>query len=269
MRIFIFGSAGMLGNYLSLHLSSYYSIINVTRNQIDASKANTTDICNYIKTTGFEKDDIIINAVGTIKPRVDELGDLNAILVNSAFPHFLAKAADMLNLKLIHITTDCVFAGNSGSYSESDKHDISDVYGRTKSLGEPKNCTVIRTSIIGEEKNTKRSLVEWIKSNKGKTITGYTNHYWNGLTCLQVSKTIHSIITSNSFWTGVRHIHSPSTLSKYELLVLVSDIYKLEITVEPKETEHKCDRSLSTLYPTFNVPELKFQITEMMQFKIN
>ena len=180
----------------------------------------------------------------------------------------LAKSADELEVKMIHITTDCVFTGNKGSYTESDIHDISDVYGRSKSMGEPLNSTIIRTSIIGEEKNTKRSLVEWIKSNKDKTVFGFTNHLWNGLTCLQVAKVIDEMIQKNIFWKGVRHVHSPRSLDKQQLVQLISDIYNLNITITPKETDQKCDRSLSTNNPTFDIPDLSIQIQEMKNFQL-
>ena len=95
--------------------------------------------------------DVIINCIGTIKPRVDSLGDLNAILVNSVFPRVLANVCETLGVNMIHPTTDCVYTGTKGSYDETDKYDVNDVYGMSKALGEPNNCTVIRTSIIGEE----------------------------------------------------------------------------------------------------------------------
>lgn len=268
MKIFVFGSTGMLGNYISTFLSSKYDVVNVSRADIDASQTSSVIISNFLNSKGITKEDIIVNAIGTIKPRVDELGDLNAILVNSVFPHYLAKSAEDLEVKMIHITTDCVFTGNKGSYTESDIHDISDVYGRSKSMGEPLNSTIIRTSIIGEEKNTKRSLVEWIKSNKDKTVFGFTNHLWNGLTCLQVAKVIDEMIQKNIFWKGIRHVHSPRSLDKQQLVQLISNIYSLNINIIPKETEHKCDRSLSTNTPTFDIPDLSIQIQEMKNFQL-
>ena len=142
------------------------------------------------------------------------------------------------------------------------------MYGRTKSLGEPLTCSVFRTSIIGEEKGTKRSLVEWIKSNGGAQVNGFTNHLWNGLTCLQVAKCIEKMINENLFWQGVRHVHSPSPVNKLELVQLVSETYQLNLTVNPKETDQKCDRTLTTLYPIFDIPELKTQVAEMKEFRL-
>lgn len=268
MKIFVLGSTGMLGAYVKAYLSEKYTVIALSRNDIDAAHTTATAIQSVLLAHGAEKGDVIVNAVGTIKPRVDELGDLNAILVNSVFPHLLSAAAAALELKMIHITTDCVFDGLRGAYTENDPHDVTDVYGRTKSLGEPKNCTVIRTSIIGEEKNNTRSLIEWIKSNKGKEVFGFTNHLWNGLTCLQVAKVIDQMIVGNIFWQGVRHVHSPRALDKLELVSLVSEIYELGIKVNPKETPIKCDRSLATLYPTFDIPDLRIQIQETKDYTL-
>lgn len=268
MKIFVFGSTGMLGNYITTYLRTKYEVVNVSRVDIDASTTSVKEITDFLSQKNISKEDIIVNAIGTIKPRVDELGDLNAILVNSVFPHYLAKSAENLGIKMIHITTDCVFTGNKGAYSESDVHDISDVYGRSKSLGEPQNCTIIRTSIIGEEKDTKRSLIEWIKSNKDKTVFGFTNHLWNGLTCLQVGKVVDEMIQNNIFWIGVRHVHSPRSLDKQQLVQLVSDVYNLNITITPKETDLKCDRTLSTNYPTFQIPDLEIQVQEMKNFQL-
>ena len=149
---------------------------------------------------------------------------------------------------MIHITTDCVFSGKKGNYIETDEHDITDVYGRTKSLGEPNNCTIIRTSIIGEEKGQSRSLVEWIKSVKNEEVNGFVNHRWNGVTCLQLSKVIEEIINNNLWWSGVRHIHSPNWVNKGQLVNMVSDIYDLNVTVNLVDTDERVNRTLSSIY---------------------
>ena len=154
----------MLGNYVAKYLSQHFKIVEVNRELLDASNARKDYVETMLKIRGVEEGDVIINCMGTIKPRVDELGDLNAILVNSVFPRLLADAAEKNNWRLIHPTTDCVYSGNKGSYDENDKYDVNDVYGMSKAMGEPKNCTVIRTSIIGEEVGQGRSLVEWVKS---------------------------------------------------------------------------------------------------------
>ncbi|MFW6243405.1 MAG: LAGLIDADG family homing endonuclease, partial [bacterium] len=161
---------------------------------------------------------------------------------------------------------NCVFDGLLGRYTEESLHNATDVYGKSKSLGEPKNATVIRTSIIGEEIGQNRSLVEWIKSNKDKEVRGYMNHFWNGVTCLQFAKICKNIIDNNNYWNGVKHVYS-NTVSKFDLVNMVSKIYELNIKIKEYNTTIKCDRSLSSVYNnTFNNPDLYKQIEEMKEF---
>ena len=137
--------------------------------------------------------------------------------------------------KFIHITTDCVYDGSKGKYSENDIHTTKNIYGITKSLGEPEEATIIRTSIIGEELTNKKSLIEWIKSNKNGEINGYINHYWNGVTCLTLANFIKNIIDNNNFWKGVKHVFSEDIVSKYDLCYYINEIYNLNIKINKYE----------------------------------
>jgi len=268
MKIFVFGSTGMLGKYVTTYLKKHFEIIKISRNIIDISEVKEEELYNKLLHLNIKKEDVIINCAGTIKPRVDQLGDLNAIKVNSIFPRILSNVANKLKVKLIHPTTDCVFSGRKGMYTENDKYDISDVYGMSKALGEPSGCTIIRTSIIGEEVNQGRSLVEWIKSNKNKEVFGFTNHYWNGITCLEFAKICKKIIEENLFWEGVVHLYS-NVLNKKELVELISKVYNLNITVISKETEILCDRSLASKYDYSSKlvkKTLEDQVKEMKEF---
>lgn len=270
MKIFVLGSKGMLGRYVTKYLGHYYDVVEINRDVIDASDTTENDIELNLIRSGMKENDVVINCIGTIKPRVDELGDLNAIIVNSVFPRMLANVCKKNKSHLIHPTTDCVYSGLRGSYNEKDKYDVSDVYGMSKAMGEPSNCTVIRTSIIGEEVGQGRSLVEWVKSNIDKTVFGYTNHLWNGMTCLEFAMICKQIIDYGTFWEGTRHIHS-NTLNKKELVETISKIYDLNITVNPKETSVKCDRTLATNFDLsiFYIPSLEEQIKQMKEFSYN
>jgi dTDP-4-dehydrorhamnose reductase len=122
-------------------------------------------------------------------------------------------------------------------------------YGISKYLGEQLlYTTIIRSSIIGEHKTDKSSLIEWIKSNSNKSVNGYTNHLWNGITCLEYAKLIKEIIDNNFFWYGVKNIvstfNSNLFISKYELIILISNIFKLNITINPINDTHNCNRIL-------------------------
>jgi len=180
----------------------------------------------------------------------------------------LADLCEQYKVKLIHPTTDCVYTGEKGNYSENDPYDVSDVYGMSKALGEPKNCTVIRTSIIGEEIGQSRSLIEWIKSNKGGEINGFEDHIWNGVTCLQFAKICQEIINENLFWQGIKHVHSNS-VNKYELLNIVNDVYELGIKINKVKSAKSIDRSISSIYSLpLPVPSLQVQIQEMSKFSL-
>jgi dTDP-4-dehydrorhamnose reductase len=272
MNIYILGASGMLGRYVSTYFKTNgFNVVDINRDKLDASNISQHGLHAKLFHLGLKKDDVIINCMGTIKPRIDALGDLNGILVNSVFPRLLANVSEIVGAHLIHPTTDCVYSGLKGSYNENDKYDVSDVYGMSKAMGEPSNCTVIRTSIIGEEVGQGRSLVEWIKSSANKTVNGFTNHHWNGVTCLQFAKICEQIITTNDYWMGIKHLHS-NVLNKQQLVETVSEVYGLNITVVPKETESKCDRSISTIYADnlakFNIPTLKEQIIKMKEFSV-
>jgi dTDP-4-dehydrorhamnose reductase len=268
MIVFVLGASGMLGTYVKQYLKDTdYEVVGLTRNEMDAADVNV-QIRSALASHGAQSGDVVINCIGTIKPQVDKLGDLNAIKVNSLFPHLLAKVCEEKGYKLIHITTDCVFSGAEGNYNEEALHDCTDVYGKTKSLGEPSNCTVVRTSIIGEEFGTTRSLIEWVKSENGNTVNGYLNHQWNGLTCYQVAKVFEDIIANNKYWNGVRHIHSPNSLNKYELVKSIAEAHELDIHVNPTDGPSKCDRSLSTIYDdceSFNIPDIMTQLIEQYE----
>ena len=269
IKIAVLGSTGMLGRYVHTYFGSKgHKIFTFSRGYMNANLLNETDLRVIFKAVGISDGDVVINCIGTIKPRVDELGTLNAIMVNAAFPHILENAISPLGVRLIHPTTDCVFTGDSGAYDENSLPLVTDVYGRTKSLGEPTNSTVIRTSIIGEEIGQGRSLVEWIKSNKDKEVNGFTNHIWNGITCLQFAKVCDQIIEKDFYWKGVRHMYSPTPVTKSGLVQMVSDAYGLNIKVNPIEAAVKCDRTLSTIKDKLDIdiPELIQQIQEMKEF---
>lgn len=268
MKIFVFGSTGMLGRYISSYFKNKnYETIDISRKDLDVIDINKNKINSLLNSYHAEINDVVINCIGMIKQRKD-VDEIDFIKINSIFPRLLSNTCEKMNLKLIHPTTDCVYSGLKGNYDEDDLHDAIDVYGRSKSLGEPSNCCVIRTSIIGEEINQNRSLIEWVKSNKDKTINGYTNHLWNGITCLEFSKICDKIIKENLFWNGTRHIHTKNTISKYDLVKLISEIFNLNIEVIPIETKEPCYRNIKNTKNN-NLVELDYkeQLIELLSFR--
>jgi dTDP-4-dehydrorhamnose reductase len=269
MKIFIFGSNGMLGNYVKKYLSNFYETIEITRIDYDLSKLNINTLYNLLTNKYLDENDIVINCAGVI-PQSCKERNLNTKLyftINSMFPVLLSQICDKVGAKMVHITTDCVFSGKDGNYFEDSIHDETNDYGMSKSLGELCNATIIRTSIIGEELNNKHSLLEWVRINKEKEINGFVNHFWNGVTCLQLAKIIYKIIKNNMYWQGVRHIFSPEKVSKYELIYMINEIYNFKKNINIFYTE-KIDKTLNSLYDinTFNIPPIKEQIIELENF---
>jgi dTDP-4-dehydrorhamnose reductase len=265
MKVFLFGANGMLGNYVRSYLSqNNIQVIPLTRKDFDLEELSVLSLKKFLEEKGLGANDVIVNCAGVI-PQASkdrELSKRNYYKINSILPIILS----MLTTHMIHITTDCVFSGETGGYHEYSNHDEINDYGTSKSLGELCDGTIIRTSLIGEELTNKRSLLEWVISNENRTIKGYSNHFWNGVTCLQLAKIIYEIINQNLYWKGVRHIFSPTTVSKYELCAIINEIYELNIKLKEFDTE-KVDKSLSTIYEVYgNIPELREQLKEMRNF---
>ena len=276
-RVFVFGSTGMLGRYMTSYLkkNTRFDVIGVTRSEIDAYSVDTDFIIKFLQgnDVSISSDDVVINCMGIIpqSKNVNDTSNRAYFRINSLFPNMLATACKITCTKYIHITTDCVFSGTSGSYTEDIIHDETNDYGVSKSLGELGiDATVIRTSIIGEELKNKYSLLEWVKSHRNKEIKGFTNHYWNGVTCLQLSKIIEKIIVNKHYWKGVRHMFSPQSASKYEIVGMINDIYGLNNKIISHDTETMVNKTLLSKHnhcAMMDIPDLYTQITELQQYK--
>ena len=264
-NILLFGSTGMLGRYVLNRLKTTdYFIVCINRDIYDIVNDGDIKLNDILVKNNMCENDIIINCAGII-PQKYKKNDLKTyIKVNTLFPHKLSELSQKYHLKFIHITTDCVFDGLKGNYTEDDKHTACDIYGVSKSQGEPMDATIIRTSIIGEELVGKKSFIEWVKSNANGRIIGYSNHLWNGVTCLELANYIKHIINANDFWVGIKHIFSPNSVSKYELCCYINEIYKLNITVE------KCEDSKSknmTLVGDISITkEIYSQVNELEDY---
>jgi dTDP-4-dehydrorhamnose reductase len=200
------------------------------------------------------------------------------IELNTLLPMELSQAADKYDFQVIQIATDCVFSGERGQYVESSPHDANDLYGVTKSLGEihSKRYMNLRCSIIGNEVNSSHSLHDWFLGNSvNSTVTGFTNHFWNGVTTVSFARIVSGIIKADGFSPGTSHIVPADLVSKYDLLKLIGAINdRGDITVEPFENEIGVDRTLNTNSPQFNetlwswagyegIPSIQEMITEM------
>lgn len=258
MKTLIIGSTGMLGNTAKKY---FKNVETLDRAELDLTDCSYEELAVAIDS---KRCDVVINCAGLIKQR--SVTDAQMVAVNSLFPHRLAEICSLFGQKLFHITTDCVFSGLHGNYDELSPHDAKDLYGRSKSMGEPlRGCMVIRTSIIGEEEKNKLSFLEWVRSNAGGTIDGYIDHFWNGVTCLELCKTINGILRGDWYEEGTHHLFS-ETVNKYRLASIVNEVYDLGIKINPKSTQ-LCDRTLTTVKSNvFVVPKLQDQITQTRDF---
>jgi dTDP-4-dehydrorhamnose reductase len=214
--------------------------------------------------------EVIINCIGAIPQRQSDDPE-TYIRVNTKFPLLLEKVSLHLGCVLIHITTDCVYDGKRGKYIESDIHTANDLYGQSKSLGEPEHACVIRTSIIGESVHGK-GLLEWVRSQpEGSRIDGYANHHWNGVTCLQLAKYITELIGKNICWVGVRHYYGDD-ITKHRLIEKIIRTYDLKIKVNPKITRNKhgnptsIDRTLRSIRQFPLPPTIDVMLQEQRDF---
>ncbi|MEO8512358.1 MAG: SDR family oxidoreductase [Ignavibacteria bacterium] len=264
-RILILGANGMLGHAAGLYFQQKdYEVTALVRGDFDAATTDVSLLSEHIL-----QSELVINCIGVIKQIIDNYTPYETVKINGIFPRNLAKLCKASNVPMIHITTDCAYSGSKGNYNENDFYDAGDLYGISKVAGESSDCMNLRTSIIGPEKNTSRSLLGWVFSQKGKTVNGFTNHMWNGVTTLQLAGIIEEIIENNLYQPGLFHIHSPDARSKYELVKMISDIFGLNITVTPKEGSEFCDRTLSSIYPLnekLSKRKIEDQLVELKNF---
>lgn len=268
-KIILFGSTGMLGRYVySFFSASKYRVICINARITNESLPRVEE---WLETEGIDEKTCVINCVGQIPQRTSNGFDNKTyFLINSLFPHILWGVCKKHSAKMIQPTTDCVFSGKKigGKYTDNDAHDESSLYGMSKSLGEPLESTVIRTSIIGREKNNKKSFLEWVLNSKGE-ISGWSNHYWNGITCLEYCRVLLKIIEGNLFWKGVRHIYSPTPASKYEMACFIKEAFGMNIIIHntiSTETVYKTLTSIET--DLFNIQPLEKQIKELVSFEL-
>lgn len=189
--------------------------------------------------------DGVVNCIG-ITNRFSQQQPLVAYFLNSAFPHLLAQS---YGSKLLHITTDCVYNGNSDApYTEDSIPSPTDLYGLTKMLGEPADLSlVLRTSIIGPEISGFVSLLEWVRKQGGQTIKGFTNHLWNGITTVEFGNIADKIFSDRTAYPdhGLFHIFS-SDVTKFDMVRAIANKYSINVTVNPDNTG-LLDRRLRTV----------------------
>ena len=257
LRILVIGITGMLGNTLLRHLSenNKFSVLGSSRrdklkahqkiNYIHLKNLDAENEDEFFHTLKTYKPDVVINCIGVIKQLNHADDPLRVLPINSIFPHKLHHLCNKEAIRLIHVSTDCVFTGKKGNYLETDISDALDLYGKSKYIGElhGKNSLTLRTSIIGHEIDSKESLLEWFLSQEG-SVHGYRNAIFSGLTTLELSNVIEKIILFHKDLSGLYHVSS-KPISKYDLLNLIKKVYKKKIKIIPSD-QVKINRSLNS-----------------------
>jgi dTDP-4-dehydrorhamnose reductase len=261
-RILILGGTGMLGHMLFMQLLQQKNL-----NTYATARSSATDLRSWFPDYALKKirpevdadnfdsvirafaairPDVVINCIGLIKQTPLASDPLSAIVINTLLPHRISMICRTAGARLIHMSTDCVFSGARGDYSEQDISDAVDLYGRSKFLGEVSyrpHCITLRTSIIGHELKGKLGLVEWFLSQK-KKINGYTNAIFSGFPTIELAHIIIEYILPNQKLKGIYHVSS-EPISKYDLLKLISERYVKKTEIKPYGAFRQ-DRSLNS-----------------------
>jgi dTDP-4-dehydrorhamnose reductase len=208
---------------------------------VDAKRIETVrDVVEQVRPN------VMINCIGVVKQRREALDPILSITINSLFPHQLAACCRRVGCRLIHFSTDCVFSGRKGNYTEDDLSDPPDLYGRSKLLGEVAGpgCLTLRTSIIGRELRNRQSLVEWFIRQRGGEVEGYQRAIYSGLTTHAMARLVGDLIEFHPHLEGLWHV-SADPIDKFSLLHLLNEQLKLGIRIKP-QTDFRCDRSLDS-----------------------
>jgi dTDP-4-dehydrorhamnose reductase len=245
-KVLIIGATGMLGHmvYYFLERLDKYDLYNSVYRTKLTEDSIVCDVKNQIDIKALfdrVKPHIVINCVGALVQESKE-NPINAIYLNALFPHILKELCDENEAKLIHISTDCVFSGQKGSYAEDDFRDADDVYGRSKALGEifdSPHCT-LRTSIIGPELKDGTGLFQWFMKQTGE-VKGYTKAYWSGVTTLELAKAIYKAIQNDL--KGLLHVTNGEKISKHDLLHLINKHRNSPLKIIPYD-DYVADKSL-------------------------
>ena len=242
----------------------------------DPIKDNFADLCKIVNPN------FVINCIGAIKPTITNKKESinNAISINSLFPLEISKSAIDLDFNYIQIGTDCVFSGSKGNYSELSMTDATDVYGKTKIVGEvtSANKALIRSSIVGPETGNGKSLLNWFLRTEDLEVNGFTDHEWNGVTTLNFAKIVLGITKNQNKNIKLQHLIPNDKVNKYELLLLFQEYFSKQIKINDAISEAKVDRTLKTNNSRTNdelwklggyqkIPSVRENISELAEFE--
>ena len=270
MKYIVLGAGGMAGHMITHYLLEQgEEVEGLEKRELSYCKTYSMDVTHFDKLQKIIEEnnyDIIINCIGLLNQNAENNIDL-AILLNSYLPHFLAKVTKNMETRVFQMSTDCVFSGKRGHYTENDFPDGETIYDRTKALGElndEKNLT-FRNSIIGPDINENGiGLFNWFMKQNGE-INGFEKSIWTGVTTLTLAKAMHKASYENL--TGLYNLVNNETISKYELLCLFNKYTNKGLTINKVEgviLDKSLYRSRNDFY--YSVPSYEQQIKEMIQW---
>ncbi|MCF2132009.1 SDR family oxidoreductase [Strepomyces sp. STD 3.1] len=274
MKLLILGGKGMAGHVITAYFmqKKHYEVLYTSRDPNDEASIylDVTNFKRVEEVIELTKPDIIINCIGLLNEQANN-NPLRAFQVNSLLPHQLAKLVERHKGKLIQISTDCVFSGLEGDYTEDQIPDGTSVYAQSKQLGEIVNNKhlTIRTSIIGPElKEEGIGLFLWFMNQSGE-IKGYEKVLWNGVTTLELAKAIDEMIHHRV--TGLYHLGSNKKVSKYELLMLIQDVFQKNNVKIVRDQDIVLDRTIKSTRTDFEyiVPSYEEMLTSLREWMRN
>ena len=258
MRILILGASGMLGNamYRLLSQRDWLEVFATARSEsvrhffpksLSANLMPGVDVENHDsleRVLAKAKPQVVVNCVGLVKQMADAEDPLQALPINAMLPHRLARLCELTEARLVHISTDCVFSGSKGNYRESDQSDATDLYGKSKFIGEVvrPHAITLRTSIIGHELAGNHSLVGWFLAQKAKT-KGYTRAIFSGLPTVELSRVVCDVVLTRPALSGLYHV-AAEPIAKFDLLKIIAAAYRKDISIEADDSV-VIDRSLN------------------------
>lgn len=258
MKILIVGGSGMLGHQLWRHFRARHETwVTLRRSPAEFAAAGLFQdgrVCAGVDAMDFStlqeairrlRPDAVLNCVGIIKQLKEAKSPIPSLTLNALLPHRLAGACAEVGARLVLFSTDCVFSGKRGGYTETDASDAEDLYGRTKYLGEVADLPhviTLRSSIIGRELGTAFSLVDWFLSQRDRTIQGYRRAIYTGFTTLEMARIVERVLIASPGFSGLWQVAS-EPINKYELLLLLREKFGLPVEINAYDG-FSCDRSL-------------------------
>jgi dTDP-4-dehydrorhamnose reductase len=260
-RVLVLGGSGMLGHKLLQVLTPDLDVLATLRSQeaVRLCRAavpgipperllagvDALDFGTIEQAVDAAQPDVIVNCIGVVKQSDAIAQAVSSIQLNSLLPHQLAALCALRGMRLIQLSTDCVFSGRRGNYSEADLPDPVDLYGRSKLLGEVDSpgCLTLRTSIVGWELEHHRSLLGWFAAQRGKTIKGFRQAIFSGLPTAELARLIGLLIEQHPQLAGIHHV-AGEPIDKFDLLSqLKLTLGWSDIDIQPDDS-FRCDRSL-------------------------